>query len=74
MQIEQSAIEWLYEKMVRDDVSFFDLATAMKMHREEIEKAYDEGWGDGRILRMRDGKEFYNETYGEKTNGHPLDY
>ena len=56
METKQTAIEWLYEKMLKDDVSFYDFVTAMNMHRDEIINAFNQGWIKAPMIN---GKKFY---------------
>jgi hypothetical protein len=71
MENKQTAVEWLYEKMLKDDVSFYDYVTAMNMHRDEIINAFNEGHVKAPMIN---GEKFYDQTYGEKENCHPMDY
>ena len=41
---KQTSIEWLHEIAKKREPDKFDWEYAKKMHKEEIEKAFDEGY------------------------------
>jgi hypothetical protein len=63
-----TAVEWLYEQIKFIDKDTYNqlyeqYQQALEMEKQQICKAFDEGWiyGDGYIDKP--AKEYYNETY-----------
>jgi hypothetical protein len=64
---KQTAVQILVESMTTSDVSFYskEIAIALQMEREQIIGAANNGCkGMCMIDASRDGKNYYNETYG----------
>jgi hypothetical protein len=61
----QTAVEWFYQRILAKDIKqVFEQANAM--HKEQIEKAFNEGmsnsvdyFGNG----VDEAEQYYNETY-----------
>jgi DNA polymerase IIIc chi subunit len=72
--MEQTAIEWLFEQLWNSDKDKFVwhslLEQAKEMEKQQIEKAYNQGWLQCNIedLPERSRKRFYDseEYYKEK--------
>jgi len=71
MEKKQTAVEWLAEQLVPKAMLTYDAITynaiqqAKQMEKEQIIKAANHGCkGMCMIDTSRDGKEYYNETYG----------
>ena len=62
---EQTATEWLFEKLWNTDKDKFTwyaiLKQAKEMEREQIVKAYES-------LEHRHGENYYNETFNKSIN------
>jgi hypothetical protein len=79
--MEQSAIEWYHNEMeslrVNSEINNIDgdlfirrkteiFERAKEMFRDQIEIAYYLGYIDEKSKRMRDEKQYYNDTYKPK--------
>jgi hypothetical protein len=76
MSKQQTAVEWLYNMMLKplsqwpDDI----WEQAKQMDKDQIKAAYNQGYRDGEIMGVdlshgnvedfQDAEQYYNETYG----------
>ena len=62
-----TAVEWLVQKTELTDFWKEEIQQALEMEKQQICKAFDEGWiyGDGYIDKP--AKEYYSETYKPPT-------
>jgi hypothetical protein len=66
--MKQTAVEWLFEKLPtidKYDPYYADIITqAKEMEREQIEKAFDDGYAKSGITH--NAQEYYEETFKSK--------
>ena len=69
---KQSSVEWLYNKMYehRGNITIEEFEQAKAMHKEEIERAFNEGENNSVDYfnpenRIKECEQYYNETFGE---------
>jgi len=66
MEIQQTAVDWLYKQSKQKVLSYLDLQTALEMERIQIMDAYGQGVADEakEILDVtKDAKEYYEKKY-----------
>ena len=62
---QQTAVEWLYERLQTEPyLTLQDFQQAKQMEREQIEKAWDDGFDTG-YLSPNNAEKYYNEIYGK---------
>jgi hypothetical protein len=65
MEKKQTAVEWLAEQRLQGANLDIVIEQAKKMEKEQIIRAANNGCkGRCMIDTSRDGKQYYNETYG----------
>ena len=80
MATEQTAVEWLYDRIIIFPKTIDDLAhnarsfkKAQKMHEKQIKDAWLYGQDDGATIctpnQQEPEKQYYNETYNKKEDG-----
>jgi hypothetical protein len=64
----KTAVEWLVEELedngINLDLAFELIEQAKEMEKEQIEDAYDAGFGSMDDVKDRMYKQYYNKTYG----------
>ena len=66
MEIQQTAVDWLYKQSKQKVLNYLDLQTALEMERIQIMDAYGQGVADEakEILDVtKDAKEYYEKKY-----------
>jgi phosphopantetheine adenylyltransferase len=66
MEIQQTAVDWLYKQSKQKVLNYLDLQTALEMERIQIMDAYGQGVVDEakEILDVtKDAKEYYEKKY-----------
>jgi hypothetical protein len=59
--MKQTAVEWLHYVSKQRELDKFDWEQAKEMEREQIEKAFDDGYAKSGITH--NAQEYYEETF-----------
>jgi hypothetical protein len=72
---QQTAVEWLFKKMTEQGTNpYWDMRfiQAKQMEKEQIIKAYGQGYKNAQDYEEVGKEQYYNETYkNEKRTRHP---
>lgn len=60
---QQTAVEW-FLKQSADRPWKEVLEEANQMHKEQIEKAFNDGYDNGYVDSGKEAEQYYNENYG----------
>ncbi len=60
--MEQTAVEWLYQRILAKDIKAV-FEQALEMEKQEIVDAYWSAYKEGQYSGDKTADEYYNETY-----------
>jgi len=68
---KQTAIEWLQKKLIESGISFLSeeieyINQAKEMEKEQILKAYEDGYYGDVVKHEDEFKNYYTKNYGDK--------